>query len=218
MKLPLVLLATAALLLQTGCVTGRRTLTLDVPAGSVPAATKGKVYIASVTDDRDFQNSPSDPSTPSIDGDVTRVSVAQKDQMIGRQRGGFGKAMGDISLSGNDTVTRRMRVLVEEGFRRGGYEVTSEPDGAIPVTVSVEKFWAWMTPGLFALTFEAQILAKVTMKAPATSYTFALLGYGKNHGQIAKDGNWTEAYQPALEDFLAGFKHETAKPEMPSDH
>ena len=36
------------------------------------AAGRGVVYIASVTDDRKFENKRSDPSVPSIDGDVNR--------------------------------------------------------------------------------------------------------------------------------------------------
>lgn len=58
MKLPIIVFAAATILLQSGCVTGRRTLTLDVPSGNIPAATKGKVYIASVTDNREFKTSP----------------------------------------------------------------------------------------------------------------------------------------------------------------
>jgi hypothetical protein len=93
------MLAIAALSSQAGCVTGRRTFELPIAAHEVPAANKGRVYIGAVTDDRQFENRPSEPSTPSIDGDVTKLSAAQKDQMIGRQRNGFGKAMGDIALA-----------------------------------------------------------------------------------------------------------------------
>lgn len=211
MKLPIIVFAAATILLQSGCVTGRRTLTLDVPSGNIPAATKGKVYIASVTDNREFQNKPSDPSTPSIDGDVTMLSAEGKDRMIGRQRGGFGNAMGDIALANNDTVTQRVRMLVTEGLKRGGYEVAADPAGAIPITVSVDKFWAWMTPGMWALTFESRISTRITMKTAAGNNSFVVLGNGLNHGQVAKDGNWVEAFEPAFQDYLAGFKRELDK-------
>jgi hypothetical protein len=214
MKLPLVLFATATLLLHSGCVTGRRNLTLDVPQATVTAPTHGKVYIAAITDDRMFQNKPSDPSIPSIDGDVTMLSPEGKNRMIGRQRGGFGNAAGDIALADNDTVTHRVRLLAEEGFRRGGYEIAATPEGATPVTISVDKFWAWMTPGFWALTFEARIAAKVTVKTATTTTSFTVLGYGSNHGQVAKDGNWQEAYEPAFQDFLANFKAEIAKVDL----
>jgi uncharacterized lipoprotein YajG len=218
MKLPLVFLAAATLLLQSGCVAGRRTLSLSVPTGSVLAATKGKAHVVSVTDNRVFENKPSSPSTPSIDGDVSSISAAQKDRMIGRQRNGFGHAMGDIGLEENDSVTKRVRLLVEEGLRRDGYQVTSDSEGAMPVTVSVDKFWVWMTPGMWALTFEARIMASITLTTAAGSSTFVVLGEGTNHGQSAKDGNWMEAYQPAFEAFLANFKREIDKIEAPTSH
>jgi uncharacterized lipoprotein YajG len=211
MKLPLVLFAAATLLLQSGCVTGRRTLALTIPSGEAPAATKGKVYIAAITDDRVFQNKPSDPSIPSIDGDVTTLSAHQKDVMIGRQRNTWGHAMGDIGLSDNDSVTKRVQQLIEEGLKRSGYEVTSSPDAPNSVTVSIGQFWAWSTPGFWAQTFEAKINTKVTLKTAAGSSSFVVLGLGTNHGQVAKDGNWQEAYLPAFEDYLTNFKREMGK-------
>ncbi len=215
MKLPLIVFAAATLLLQSGCVTGRRTLTLNVPTGSIPAPTKGKACIVTVTDERVFQNKPSDPSTPSIDGDVTMLSPEGKDRMIGRQRGGFGKAMGDIALADNDTVTQRVRALVTEGLKRGGYEVVADANSTVAtVTVNIDKFWAWMTPGMWALTFESTISTRVTIKTAAGSHSFVVLGNGLNHGQVAKDDNWVEAYDPSFADYLANFQKELNKLEV----
>ena len=96
MRLPLLALIGIAVVFQSGCVTGRRSLSLPVSTHDAPSATRGQVYIATVTDNRHFENKPSDPSIPSIDGDVTKLSAAEKDRMIGRQRNTWGKAMGDI--------------------------------------------------------------------------------------------------------------------------
>jgi hypothetical protein len=72
MKFADLIIMGAAIVLQAGCVTGHRTLDLPAtPATSVPAATRGYVYIASVTDDRKFENKPWDQSVPSVAGDVT---------------------------------------------------------------------------------------------------------------------------------------------------
>jgi len=88
-----------ACLFTSGCVVGRRTVSLNVPtAASVGAATKGTVVIKSVADARKFENKPAAPSTPSIDGDVNEISAEQRKTFIGRQRNGFGHAMGDIVL------------------------------------------------------------------------------------------------------------------------
>ena len=171
----------------------------------VPAATKGHVYIAAITDDRQFENRPPEPSTPSIDGDVTKLSAEQKDQMIGRQRNGFGKAMGDIALPSGDSVTKRVRLLVEQGLARGGYRITTDPATSDKVAVSIRQFWAWSTPGAFVLTFEAKLSCAISVTNAAGTHMTVVNGYGINHGQIAKDGNWQEAYDPAFEEFMANF-------------
>jgi len=205
MKFPLIALIGIAIVLQTGCVTGRRFISLSVTPHDIPAATQGKVYIAAVTDDREFQSKPSDPSIPSINGDVTKLSAQEKDQMIGRQRNTFGKAMGDIGLPADDSVTKRTRLLVEQGLTRRGYQITSDASAPNTVKVSVKEFWAWMTPGFFALTFEAKLSCAIEVNNASGVHTAIVKGYGLNHGQVAKDGNWQEAYDPAFEDFIANF-------------
>jgi hypothetical protein len=203
MRIPLLTLIGVAVVLQTGCVTGRRTLSLPVSTQASHAAVQGRVYIATLTDNRHFENKPSDPSVPSIDGDVTKLSAQEKDRMIGRQRNGFGKAMGDIGLAENDSVTKRARLLVGEGLRRKGYELTDDPKAPTAVGVSIDEFWAWGTPGFWTLTFEAKLQCTISVTTAAGVQTAIVKGYGINYGQVAKDVNWQEAYDPAFEDFMS---------------
>jgi hypothetical protein len=205
MKFATLALIGFAAVLQAGCVTGQRSFTLSIPTHDNPASTQGKVYIAAVTDDRVFQNKPSDPSTPSIDGDVDKLSPQQKDRMIGRQRNAFGGAMGDIALSADQSVTNRTRLLVEQGLMRRGYQISTDANAPISVTVSIIDFWAWTTPGFWALTFEAKISCNLTVKSASGLHTATVKGYGLNHGQVAKNVNWQEAYEPAFEDFISNF-------------
>jgi Short C-terminal domain/Uncharacterized lipoprotein len=205
MKFSVIALVGVAIILQTGCVVGRRTFPLAITSHDIPAPSHGTVYITAVTDDRDFQNKPADPSTPSIDGDVTKLSAKEKDQMIGRQRNGFGKAMGDIALPADDSVTKRTRLLVEQSLQRKGYQISTDPSASEAVTVSVKEFWAWMTPGFIALTFEAKLSCTIAVTDASGLHTAIVKGYGINHGQVVKDGNWQEAYDPAFEDFIANF-------------
>src|SRR2546430_2596913 len=145
-------IAGAQVLVQPGGVTAHRTRDLPVPRPTTfPAATHGRVYIASVIDDRKFENKPSDPSIPSIAGDVTKLSAAEKDQMIGRQRNTWGHAMGDMRLPAGDSVTKRVRLLVEQELRRSGYQVSADPNAPNSLAISVNEFWAWMTPGFWSL-------------------------------------------------------------------
>ncbi len=205
MKLPILALIGAAIVLQAGCVTGRRSISLPISTHAVSSATRGQVYIASVTDNRHFENKPSDPSIPSIDGDVTKLSALEKDRMIGRQRNTWGKAMGDIGLKDDDSVTKRVRLLVEEGLRRKGYGISLDPKAPVAAAVSVDEFWGWGTPGFWALTFEAKIQCTISVTTARGAQKSIVKGYGINHGQVAKDANWQEAFDPAFEDFITSF-------------
>ena len=207
------LVLAGVLVLETGCVVGRRTVDLPVAApGAAPAQARGHIYIAAVTDDRVFQNKPDDPSTPSIDGDVNTLSAADKDKMIGRQRNGFGHAMGDIALPAGDSVTQRVRALVAQGLARAGYVVTSAPGAPNTATVSINEFWAWSTPGFATLTFEAKIATALTIdNGDGSKHALSVKGYGLNHGQVAKNANWQEAYTPAFDDFESNLGAELQK-------
>jgi len=211
MKIYIVLLSLAALFTQAGCVTGRRTFSVPVPTAPIGVVTKGPIYVSSVTDDRIFQNKPSDPSIPSIDGDISTLSAVEKDRMIGRQRNGWGKAMGDVALADNETVTERVKALVEEGLRRKGYGISSDRATPTSIAISVDEFWGWMTPGVFALSFEAKVSTSLTLKGGQRSTKMVVKGQGLNHGQVAKDGNWQEAFAPAFEQFLANLSIELDK-------
>jgi hypothetical protein len=213
MKLPIAILLGVAIVLQIGCVTGRRTLDLPVKAAAVtPSVTRGQVYIASVTDDRTFENKPSDPSIPSIAGDVTKMTAAEKDQMIGRQRNTYGHAMGDIGLPAGETVTRKVRLLVEQGLRRGGYQVSTDPGAPNSIAVSINEFWAWGTPGFWTLTFEAKIACTLTVNnGEGGTHAATVRGYGRNPGQVARDVNWQDAYDLAFEDFMKNLGSEIDK-------
>jgi uncharacterized lipoprotein YajG len=110
--------------------------------------------------------------------------------------------MGDIGLPADDSVTKKARTLVEQGLRSSGYRVIDDPKASNSVAVSVNEFWAWSTPGFVTLTFEAKMECLLTVHgADGSTHTAVIRGYGKNLGQVAKDGNWRDAYTPAFEDF-----------------
>ena len=205
MKISHLAIGAALLIMLSGCVTGRRELTLTVPTAVPTAVTAGRVFLAEVTDDRQFVNKPDDPSTPSIDGDVTKLLAQDKDRMIGRQRNGYGHAMGDVSLAASDSVTKQVRSLIAQGLQSKGYQFTTDSTAPNVMKISTKEFWSWMTPGFVALTFEAKIQCAITVTNAAGSHTLTVKGHGLNHGQFAKDVNIVEAFDPAYADFLTNF-------------
>lgn len=191
------------LVLLTGCVLGRRTIDLPIQSLSTGTEQKSEIFIGDIKDNRAFQNKPSDPSIPSIDGDVHSLTPPEKGMMIGRQRGGFGNAAGDVALPANDSVVMRTRHLLEEGFKSRGYMITSDATAPTSASATINKFWAWFTPGFWTITFEAHVNYTIRLTKPEGPSTIILQGYGRNQGQVASDANWQLAYQRAFQDFLS---------------
>jgi hypothetical protein len=213
MKNPVsVVAALAALCLVSGCVTGTRSISLGVtPADSYSKnPSKGTAAIGLITDDRTFQNNPDEPSTPSVKGDVNALTPAAKSTYIGRQRNTYGHAMGDIALPDGGTVQGKVAELLGEGLKRQGFELADPAKADSVVSAGIQEFWSWGTPGFAVLTFEARISCTVTVTRGAKHSTFVVKGYGKNHGQIAKDGNWQEAWDLAFTDFLKNLDEQLA--------
>lgn len=194
--------------LLSGCVTGRRSFDVGLESGSIApadAAPKGTLAFVNVSDARHFENKPSDPSTPSIHGDINSISAAERSRFIGRQRNTFGHAMGDIVLPDGKTVQTKIVEIMTEGLKRRGYSVVAGNPALGTVEVEVQDFWSWTTPGFWALSFEARIGCNVSMEYGGRKASFQVRGYALNHGQIAKDKNWQEAYEEAFADFLKDF-------------
>jgi hypothetical protein len=209
MKNPFIFcLALAFSLFGSGCVLGRRTVDLPVPTATSLPASKGTVAISSIVDARHFENKPDHPSTPSIDGDVNSQSAEQLSVVIGRQRNGYGHAMGDIALPAGETVQTRVKELITQGFARRGYRVTTDASADNTVEVKIDKFWAWMPYSSIA----AQIECSVTVKRDGHAATFTAEGSGVVVCAISySDSDWQLAYTRAFDDLLAKFDQELTK-------
>ena len=205
MKLPLLILASVITILQTGCVVGRRTVVLPIPSLDAATAKKGVIYITSITDARTFQKKAAEPSMPSVKGN------SQKEIIIGRQRNTYGMAMGDIALPVDDSVIKRTRLLIEQGLQHRGYQISSDSNVPNTANISIDEFWAWFTPGFWSVSFEARVSCTINFKKADSSVNVIVKGYGINHGQVASDANWQEAYDLAFRDFLSKLDTELFK-------
>ena len=202
MKLHFALGVVLASALLTGCVTGTRNVDIAPSKYTNDKTASGQVYIAVVEDKRAFEAKPASPSTPSVNGDLAKTSKDKLATLIGRQRNGYGMAMGDVALPKDQTVQTEMKALLKEGLESRGYTVTDNKNAPIKVNVDIEKFWAWFSPGMFAVSFEADLACSIAFTDTKGNQTFKVVGYGLNKGQVASDANWALAYQRALDDFL----------------
>ena len=138
-----------------GCAASRSVVKLDQVDTSGTSVGGPAVLIDKIDDNRRFEASPSDPDTPSLHAeDIGNAGI--KARAIGRKRGGFGAALGDVLLPENQTVSQVITEAVENGFRLGGYRVVHRGDagveGATLLTVSIRQFWSWFQPGFWHVT------------------------------------------------------------------
>jgi len=192
-----------ALLLLSGCVTGTRSIELETPNYESEITASGDIVIKDILDNRQFEAKPASPSTPSIKNNLESASAEKLSTMIGRQRNGYGRAMGDVALIEGKNVEGEMRALLTEGLESRGYTVTENANTSTALSVEIEKFWAWFTPGFWAVSFESALESNLKFnKADGSQANIKVSGYGLNKGQVASDANWKLAYKRAFENFL----------------
>jgi len=185
-----------------GCATGTRHVDIFPLAYTNDQSSEGLIYIGSIVDKRRFEDKPGDPSTPSVKGDLSQTPKEKLSTLIGRQRGGFGAALGDVVLPQGGTVQEEVRELLIEGLKSRGYTVSDDKMAPITLDVDIEQFWAWFTPGMWSVSFEAKINCSLNFAKADGHKEFTITGYGINKGQIGRNANWALAYQRAFLDFL----------------
>jgi hypothetical protein len=200
------LMLIAALAVLAGCATSRSEVKLgDTDSVNKFAVTKSKVVlIRSVTDERQFEQSPDDPSTPSLGGEgANGASGDIKARAIGRKRGGFGKALGDVLLENGQTVAGVVRENLTAAFKQAGYKTTSSAADAGPspmiVDVHIKQFWAWVQPGFWAMTLSSHITTDLEISGTAAPAVVSVSE--KESRQLVTDSAWIEIVDKALKDY-----------------
>lgn len=183
-------------------MTGTRSILPEMPEYNSEKSTSGDIYIVEINDQRTFEQKPKSPSTPSVNGDLSATSKEQLASLIGRQRNGYGMAMGDVALAEGSNVQEQVRALLTTGLESRGYTVVDDKNAPNKVTVDIEKFWAWFSPGVFAVSFESDLQCHIDFVSPTNNTRVDVKGYGINKGQVASDANWKLAYQRAYLNFL----------------
>jgi len=214
----------ALLLIPGGCATTRGVVDLPTPSTSEPtdssvttpsatetatatevtpskAVTKAiPVFIASIEDNRVFELKPGDPSTPSLkDGQIDNRQLTSR--AIARKRNSWGKALGDVMLPEDRSVMQVIEENLTKTLEENGYRVVEEPgEGVAEIAVNIEKFWAWFTPGFWALKIEFQSELKIESTLPALQSDTVIKGYAHQKHQAATGGAWVQTMQVGMDD------------------
>lgn len=186
-----------------GCATTRSEIKISSPSAQpapVGSASARTVVIRSVKDERVFEQAPRIASTPSLGFEGAAQATAEvKARAIGRKRGGFGQAFGDVLLDHGQTVAGLVRENLTAAFVQAGFRVvTDSAAGPAPllVDVRINQFWAWMQPGFWAIRLSTQIETELDLAGTATPLKFSVITADSR--QIVTDGAWLEIVEKAL--------------------
>ena len=210
----LMLFAICALLLLSGCATNRSVLSLDLPDTGVETPQNGSnVFIKAVSDQRVFQEKPKTPDIPSLGfGGAESAANELKKRAVGRKRNGYGKALGDIVLEENQNVETVIKTALKQAFVESGYSaIEAEEDidsNTIIVEAKIEKFWAYMTPGFWALTLTSDVSTDLTLTSKTINGPEVKKINVKSEGkyQSASESNWMEIIKESLTQYVAKTK------------
>jgi hypothetical protein len=180
-------------LLVSGCATPRSVVAVDQDLGIGNPQQVEAVRIAKVSDERKFTASPPQADMPSLAGsDIDDPAIRLR--AIGRKRGGFGMALGDVLLPPGQTVSGLIGEATAAGFRKAGFRVLSEGDAgydqAIPVEVTVREFWSWFSPGFASVKVTNRGELWLQGPLPAVSDGAVVHGGGVVSGGAIFESDW----------------------------
>jgi hypothetical protein len=192
----------------TGCATNRGILDSRPSSVSNPAVGPA-VKIVRVTDRREFQLKPRDPSTPSLKGgEIENRDITSR--AIARKRNSYGKALGDILLPEGRTVEQLIEEALTRGLRESGLRVLEEgtPDyaDAVPLEVDIDQCWAWMSPGFWAVHLEFDSRIRVSGPIEPFADGEELRGYVRLGTQAATGRAWGNTIDKGLDNLSEDLK------------
>jgi hypothetical protein len=201
--------------LASGCAAGRSVIDVNVPEATAPESGPA-VKIVDVRDLRQFEVNPADPSKPSI-GDAKELQDSKiTSHAIGRKRGGYGNAMGDLALPENKTAASVVREAVRTALLRRGYRVVDESapeySTALPVSIGVQQFWAWMKPGFIELTLSLESQVTLSGNELIGRDPVVVVGHYSTGTGAAFEKTWAAMIQSGVEELIGKIEQKIRSP------
>ena len=213
-QLTLLCTLTLTSILSIGCATNRGIIDVRVPPATINPSSGTLVAITKVIDMREFQETPSEPSIPSLKGgEINDETITSR--AIARKRNGYGKALGDILLPEGRTVEDLVRETAEKSLAEKGYVVVkdrSQYADALPVEIEIHQFWAWMIPGFWTLELDFEAIITASNETVFMSPGEKIRGHVALKTQAAGTGAWTNTINKGLEDLCEQIKSDIKTP------
>lgn len=187
--------AIAAVTQVTGCAMVQTTANLETPVVANPT-TGPVVKIVSVTDNRKFvyPHEAGDCETPSVDSEQALKNTDLKARAYARQGrcdGGEWANHAMVVVPEGETVAGGVKDAVVAGVKGAGYRVVENDPEAVPVRISIEKFW--LANGLDGWGAQCTYMYQVNITSPNATYEMTrsvkdkiYLGLTATHGRYAK--------------------------------
>jgi hypothetical protein len=198
-KLTFLMIVAGSLL--AGCAIPNAEIEVPVEKPSV-RPTKAAVTIVVVQDKRQFVIDPVTPSRPSIEGnEVENKSLTAR--ALGRKRGMFGQAGGNIYLPEGQSVVQLVERVLAAALAEKGYavipKVANGDETALALSADIEKFWGWTNPGAAVrITFESRI--RLTGPWPLTANRSEFEGHASYSYLAVGDREWSELLKSGVSD------------------
>jgi len=192
MPVRMMCVAFLAAIFLSGCAASRSEVEVSVPKPTV-TPTKAAVKITEVTDKRRFEVDPRSPLTPSIRGnEIDNKQLTAR--AVGRKRGGFGNAWGDVVLPEGQTVSGLVAQVLEAALIEKGYAVipngASGYDTALPLSAEVIKFWSWVSPGFATISVSQESLVRLVGPWPVKDNVTEVHGSAHYEGLAIVESDW----------------------------
>lgn len=197
----------------SGCAT-RSVVDVTVPRADAPA-TQYYVAIVQVNDRRSFEASPRNPSVPSLENPAEIQDRAIRSRAIARKRNGWGQAMGDILLPERSTVEELVRQAMTTALRESGYAVVEDKSNVsekpIPLSIDIQQFWSWFTPGV-PVSMEFESILVIKNEKLLTNPGEPVRGYAIVRAMGATDSGWQRTVQEGIADLIHKLKARIRRP------
>jgi hypothetical protein len=188
-----------------GCATSRSEIKLHSPAIVTPSTTATSaqrvIVIGKITDERVFEQAPNDPSTPSLGfGGSDKATDDVKARAFGRKRNTWGQALGDVLLQPGQTVESVIRENLVAAFQQAGYQVKSQSDAGpspLVVDVHIKQFWAWFTPGFWAVTLSNNIATDLVINGAGSPVVVSI--HVEDKHAAATESDWMQIADKGLD-------------------
>jgi hypothetical protein len=183
----------------TGCAFNRAEIKLALPTAT--ETTQGRVVvIRSVKDERVFEQAPKEPNIPSVGfGKLSVTSRSELLRTVGRKRNGFGEALANVQLIGEQTVETVVRENLAAALRQAGYqvkEVGSVADAPLIIDVHINKFWIWIDHGFMKHSVKAEVSTSLDISGVALPMSIESNAQELNPPII--DKTWASTFEKAF--------------------